>query len=292
MYNRILHKLDYNESRKKVKEIRGKGLGVGGPRQADGGADICICPKCGYEAPHERGIPCTEQICPTCNISLIGKTIKKEEKTMEFKVNLLAAFKKVAEAKDKDPKDLKELSKVMKEMKLVEESKEILKLKPAEVVAYVKEAIKKDEKVEKKDIKESGIYKDYFARVRDAIDLADNAFKEGDTESMLSAMQDAQKEVADCINELQPSIPVEIEAEEEIIDEPIVEPEIESKVEEKDDKKKDKKDTKQKDSAIKSWAKMQANLAKGVYKPESKEVMDTVALIMEGGDIKETIEKE
>ena len=44
----------------------------------------------------------------------------KKEKTMKFKDSLLAAFKKVAEAKDKDPKDIKELSKAMEEMKLVE----------------------------------------------------------------------------------------------------------------------------------------------------------------------------
>ena len=286
----ILHKLDYNEGKKidklskkkAVKEERGKGLGVGGERQVDGGADICICPNaCGYEIEHTKGIPCNEMRCPTCDIPLIGKNIEqKEEKTMKFNKNLLSAFKKVAEAKDKDPKNVRELSTAMEEMKLVEESKAVLKLKPTEVIAYAKEAVK----VEKKDIKESGIYKDYFARVRDAIDVADNAFKEGDTESMLSAMQDAEKEVSDCIAELQPTeAPIEMEVPAEEIE---IEPEMESK-----DKKK-KKDTKPKDSSLKSWAKMQDNLAKGIYKAESKEVTDAVKAIMEGSDIAQTIEKE
>jgi len=34
-------------------EQRGQGQGVDGPRQGDGGADVCVCPKCGHEEPHE-----------------------------------------------------------------------------------------------------------------------------------------------------------------------------------------------------------------------------------------------
>ena len=56
-----------------VFEQRGMGLGRGGLRQGDGGATKCICPQCGYEVPHERGIPCREQKCPKCNILMIGK---------------------------------------------------------------------------------------------------------------------------------------------------------------------------------------------------------------------------
>jgi len=334
---RMQNEFEDNKS-KKLKEERGKGLGVGGDRQVDGGSDICICPNaCGYEIEHVKGTPCNEMKCPTCDIPLIGKNIEqkeekvllgdkltsddveeleqkhnvfidaehllfnitdtesgwraipqdwfkelkqKEEKAMKFNKNLLSAFKKVAEAKDKDPKNVKELSTAMVEMKLVEESKAVLKLKAKEVVAYAKEAIK----VEKKDVKESGIYKDYFARVRDAIDLADNAFKEGDTESVLSAMQDALKEVNDCIVELE-----SVEPERDIVPEIDIEPEIE--LESKDVKKKKKKDTKTKDTSLKSWAKMQDNLIKGVYKAESKEVTDAVAKILEGEDVTETIEK-
>jgi len=35
----------------------GFGLGPGGK---------CLCPNCGTEAPHRRGIPCYEHKCPRC----------------------------------------------------------------------------------------------------------------------------------------------------------------------------------------------------------------------------------
>ena len=52
---------------------RGQGQGVGGPRQGDGGADTCVCPKCGATAPHQRGVPCVEQKCPKCGSSMVGQ---------------------------------------------------------------------------------------------------------------------------------------------------------------------------------------------------------------------------
>jgi hypothetical protein len=36
----------------------GKGLGPGGE---------CVCPQCGQRAPHQRGVPCYQQLCPQCN---------------------------------------------------------------------------------------------------------------------------------------------------------------------------------------------------------------------------------
>jgi len=52
---------------------RGEGQGVGGERQGDGGASVCVCPDCGYEMPHEKGTPCSEQTCPKCNTPMQGK---------------------------------------------------------------------------------------------------------------------------------------------------------------------------------------------------------------------------
>lgn len=54
-------------------EARGKGMGVGGPRQGDGGTDTCVCPACNKEVPHTRGTPCNEINCPSCGKPMAGK---------------------------------------------------------------------------------------------------------------------------------------------------------------------------------------------------------------------------
>ena len=53
---------------------RGEGRGVGGGRQGDGGADVCVCPECNKEYPHEKGMPCNEIRCPDCNVALVGES--------------------------------------------------------------------------------------------------------------------------------------------------------------------------------------------------------------------------
>lgn len=57
-------------------KARGEGQGVGGPRQGDAGATTCVCPKCGHELEHNRGIPCTEVKCPECGATMEGKDEK------------------------------------------------------------------------------------------------------------------------------------------------------------------------------------------------------------------------
>jgi len=52
---------------------RGEGQGIGGPRQGDGGSATCKCTKCGFEQPHERGMPCNEIKCPKCGSPMIGQ---------------------------------------------------------------------------------------------------------------------------------------------------------------------------------------------------------------------------
>ncbi len=56
------------------REQRGQGQGVGGDRQGDGGADVCVCPKCGREYPHEKGTPCNEMECGDCGVALVGQS--------------------------------------------------------------------------------------------------------------------------------------------------------------------------------------------------------------------------
>jgi hypothetical protein len=33
----------------------------------------CVCPKCGYNVSHERGVPCGTLKCPKCNVNLERK---------------------------------------------------------------------------------------------------------------------------------------------------------------------------------------------------------------------------
>jgi hypothetical protein len=42
----------------------------------DGDTRVCVCPECGYTAPHKRGTPCTERVCPECSARLIGERSK------------------------------------------------------------------------------------------------------------------------------------------------------------------------------------------------------------------------
>jgi len=43
-------------------------------KAADKGSNgDCVCPKCGYSVPHERGTPCSTLKCPSCNINLERK---------------------------------------------------------------------------------------------------------------------------------------------------------------------------------------------------------------------------
>ena len=38
-----------------------------------GGTNVCVCPNCGYEESHVRGIPCTSKKCPRCGTMMVGK---------------------------------------------------------------------------------------------------------------------------------------------------------------------------------------------------------------------------
>jgi predicted Fe-Mo cluster-binding NifX family protein len=51
----------------------GQGRGrMGGP-SAGGPVGSCVCPQCGYEETHERGIPCTQKKCPKCSVAMTRK---------------------------------------------------------------------------------------------------------------------------------------------------------------------------------------------------------------------------
>jgi hypothetical protein len=53
---------------------RGGGMGRMGRTGAGmGPAGECICPKCGARAPHQVGVSCNMQKCPTCGTLMMRK---------------------------------------------------------------------------------------------------------------------------------------------------------------------------------------------------------------------------
>ncbi len=55
---------------------RGAGMGRGMGRGRMGGFGLgpggeCVCPKCGFRVPHQRGIPCFQHKCPKCGTPMV-----------------------------------------------------------------------------------------------------------------------------------------------------------------------------------------------------------------------------
>ena len=68
-----------------VEKARGKGQGVGGPKQGEGGLAECVCPECGATTPHEVGTPCMSVSCPECGAKMRGTAEKAELVEMMIK---------------------------------------------------------------------------------------------------------------------------------------------------------------------------------------------------------------
>jgi predicted DNA-binding protein (UPF0251 family)/ssDNA-binding Zn-finger/Zn-ribbon topoisomerase 1 len=62
----------------------GGGAGMGRMGRAGGSpAGFCVCPKCGYRKPHERGVPCQEERCPECRGKMVREGSYHHEKILE-----------------------------------------------------------------------------------------------------------------------------------------------------------------------------------------------------------------
>ena len=59
---------------------RGEGKGTGGGPQGDGGADVCVCPKCGAKSSHKKGVSCSGQSCPECGAKMAGQNKSTADK--------------------------------------------------------------------------------------------------------------------------------------------------------------------------------------------------------------------
>jgi predicted Fe-Mo cluster-binding NifX family protein len=56
---------------------QGQGRGRGSAGRGTGsamGVAVCVCPQCGGEAPHSRGMPCTQTVCQECGTPLVRKS--------------------------------------------------------------------------------------------------------------------------------------------------------------------------------------------------------------------------
>jgi len=49
---------------------KGRFKASGEEGEGKGPDGYCVCPKCGYKVPHERGVPCSTLQCPNCDINL------------------------------------------------------------------------------------------------------------------------------------------------------------------------------------------------------------------------------
>lgn len=47
--------------------------GSQGQRKGLGPQGMCVCPECGKEVPHKRGVPCYEKTCPKCGAKMTRK---------------------------------------------------------------------------------------------------------------------------------------------------------------------------------------------------------------------------
>ncbi|MBU0744357.1 MAG: hypothetical protein KKE11_03200 [Gammaproteobacteria bacterium] len=66
--------------RKRSGRGRGRGAGLGqgqglekrqGPRQGLGLGGFCVCSRCGEKIIHQRGVPCFDVQCSTCNLPMV-----------------------------------------------------------------------------------------------------------------------------------------------------------------------------------------------------------------------------
>lgn len=46
-------------------------LGGRGRRAGMGLGGKCICPECGYNQPHQRGVSCNSMKCPKCGVMMV-----------------------------------------------------------------------------------------------------------------------------------------------------------------------------------------------------------------------------
>jgi Na+-translocating ferredoxin:NAD+ oxidoreductase subunit B len=59
--------------------MRDNGRGKNRMNQGLGIQGTCYCPKCGYEASHQRGVPCFDMTCPKCGSVMTRQGLNPSE---------------------------------------------------------------------------------------------------------------------------------------------------------------------------------------------------------------------
>lgn len=164
-------------------KARGQGQGVGGPLQGDLGADSCICPQCGYEIPHEKGVPCNQAECPECKIPMVGK----EEEMVKTKEEMA---KEEQEKKDAEKQETKYI--VPDDIfTLISEH-----LRAVEQLLDIKETEKQKEKDEAKKAEETETPKTQEELEKEKETLGDSP-KKTETEEKEEEIKDLSKKIED-----------------------------------------------------------------------------------------------
>jgi len=58
--------------------MKKRGKGQGRRNKGLGPQGKCVCPDCGTEIAHQRGIPCYEQKCPECGSTMVRAELANE----------------------------------------------------------------------------------------------------------------------------------------------------------------------------------------------------------------------
>jgi len=56
---------------KYVSEEEGKRGERRGPKYKSGPGGLCVCPKCGTTKTHKAGVPCSQEVCLECGMTMI-----------------------------------------------------------------------------------------------------------------------------------------------------------------------------------------------------------------------------
>ena len=182
-----------------IEAERGKGKGKNGKPQGDGGADVCVCSKCGYKVSHKKGTPCNEIKCPKCKTALVGKNKKAKIKPKKSAVR--KAVKKIMTLK-KEIRTAK-LEKLQKENTLKTAIKKVASqlIKAKAEIKKIKEEA--DEKIElyKSEAKEilkrrEALGEKFVGDLSDKDILDDDKFKTASLEKEVTLLK-ASKEESD-----------------------------------------------------------------------------------------------